>query len=174
MPAPTCWVLAGQVHGPPKRKNSWCNRGENQREAQRGKPVNTELAKPSKGDTNSGEHTIDKALKTRTETFRRNEGDRISLQAHVSCYCKTSAAQWNLSNTNSPQARKQTWRHRVWVWKKDVWGVRGKGWPLCLWDREPRRTVAQLVLRVPLRCPQRCWLKLTRTQNLLANSNGKL
>lgn len=24
-----------------------------------------------------------------------------------------SGAQWNLSNINSPQARKQTWRHRV-------------------------------------------------------------
>lgn len=59
-----------------------------------------------------------------------------------------SGAQWNLSNINSPQARKQTWRHRVWVWKKDVWGVKetgiaffffllGEGWED---ELSPRRT----------------------------------
>lgn len=91
-----------------------------------------------------------------------------------------SGAQWNLSNINSPQARKQTWRHRVWVWKKDVWGVKetgiafffsllGEGWedelsprhtsqsltptsPSMVWSSSESRILHQTLMKNGLRC----------------------
>lgn len=119
--------------------------------------------------------THNKAFKTRTKTSRRSKGDRIRLQAYVSCYCKTSAAQWNPSNINSPQARKQTWRHRVWVWKKDAWGVRETGMDsLPLGQRAEKESSHSVGSLSPTSTSPERRAEAHQNQNLSANSNGKL
>lgn len=128
-----------------------------------------------------GIHRQHRPWGTRDYAFRQGAnapgGERETghVCRRVSCYCKTSAAQWNPSNINSPQARKQTWRHRVWVWKKGVWGVKEMGMAfLPLKERAQETSSHPDSFSVCSVKPQSHRLAFPWSQNLSSGTNRKL